>query len=107
MTAAVDNLAQYPETSALPAATAKHVGCILRHDASRELLSNRAHVVPSNPVEALLDKCHVIHRTTPAYHPQTNSMVERFNRALADMLATYVRRPQQVAARAPFRSLCL
>lgn len=93
---AVDHLTRYAETAALPSATARDVASfllrcfILRHGPPRELLSDRGRVFLSEVVEALLAQCHVIHRTTTAYHPQTNGLTERFNRTLGDMLAMYV-----------------
>ncbi|XP_077552187.1 uncharacterized protein LOC144166565 [Haemaphysalis longicornis] len=51
-------------------------------------------VVPRNlraeAIEALLAECKIVHRTTSAYHPQTNGLAERFNRTLGDMIAKYV-----------------
>lgn len=93
---AVDYLTRYAETAALPAATAREVASfllrhfILRHGAPRELLSDRGRVFLSEVIEALLKSCRTIHRTTTAYHPQTNGLTERFNRTLSDMLAMYV-----------------
>lgn len=93
---AIDHLTRYAETSPLPSASASDVGSfllhriILRHGAPRELLSDRGRVFLSDAVESLLKECRVIHRTTTAYHPQTNGMTERFNRTLGDMLSMYV-----------------
>lgn len=92
----VDHLTRYAETAALPAATAREVAFfilrnfVLRHGAPRELLSDRGRVFLSQVVEALLAECHVVHRTSTAYHPQTNGLTERFNRTLGDMLTAYV-----------------
>lgn len=93
---AVDHLTRYAETAALPAATARDVASfllrrfILRHGPPQELLSDRGRVFLSEVVEAILQECHVVHRTTTAYHPQTNGLTERFNRTLGDMLSMYV-----------------
>lgn len=93
---AVDHLTRYAETAALRAGTADAVGTfllnriILRHGAPRELLSDRGRVFLSDVIEALLKACRIVHRTTTAYHPQTNGLTERFNRTLGDMLAMYV-----------------
>lgn len=93
---AIDHLTRYAETSPLPSASARDVAwfllrhIILRHGAPRELLSDRGRVFLSDVIEALLKECRIIHRTTTAYHPQTNGMTERFNRTLGDMLAMYV-----------------
>lgn len=93
---AVDHLTRYAETAALPAAAARDVGgfilrsLVLRHGAPRELLSDRGRVFLSEAVKALLTECNIVHRTTTAYHPQTNGLDERFNRTLGDMLAMYI-----------------
>lgn len=93
---AVDHLTRYAETAALPAGTARDVAkfllhrFVLRHGAPRELLSDRGRVFLSEVIEALLAACRVTHRTTTAYHPQTNGLTERFNSTLGDMLAMYV-----------------
>lgn len=93
---AIDHLTRYAETAALPAATARDIASfllknfILRHGAPRELLSDRGRVFLSEVVNALLTECRIVHRTTTAYHPQTNGLTERFNRTLGDMLSKYV-----------------
>lgn len=56
----------------------------------KELLSDRGRVFLSEVVQALLTECNIVHRTSTAYHPQTNGLTERFNRTLGDMLAMYV-----------------
>lgn len=93
---AVDHLTRYAETAALASAAARDVAAfilrhfILRHGAPRELLSDRGRVFLSDVIHELLAACRTIHRTTTAYHPQTNGLTERFNRTLGDMLTMYV-----------------
>ncbi|KAK8777721.1 hypothetical protein V5799_020936 [Amblyomma americanum] len=92
---AVDHLTRYAETAALPAATARDVAFflhhfVLRHGAPRELLSDRGRVFLSEVLHELLAARHIVHRTTTAYHPQTNGLTERFNRTLGDMIAMYI-----------------
>ena len=93
---AIDHLTRYAETAALPTATARDVATfllrhfVLRHGAPRELLSDRGRVFLADVLKALLDECRIVHRTSTAYHPQTNGMTERFNRTLGDMLSMYV-----------------
>lgn len=92
---ASDHLTRYAETCALPNATADHIAhffltnILLRHGAPQTLLSDRGRVFLSTLVQELLQACNVIHRTTPAYHPQTNGLTEKLNRTLVDMLAMY------------------
>ncbi|XP_077513335.1 GATOR complex protein mio isoform X2 [Amblyomma americanum] len=93
---AIDHLTRYAETSPLPSATAYDIASfilhriILRHGAPKKLLSDRGSAFLSEVVEALLQERNVVHRTSSTYHPQTNGMVERFNRTLGDMLAMHV-----------------
>lgn len=93
---AVDHLTRYAETAPLPAAGARDVASfilrhfILRHGAPRELLSDRGRVFLSNVIQELLRSCRIVHRTSTAYHPQTNGLTERFNRTLGDMLSMYI-----------------
>lgn len=56
----------------------------------QELLSDRGRVFLSEVIHELLDACHTVHQTTTVYHTQTNSLIERVNRALGDMLAMYI-----------------
>lgn len=93
---AVDHLTRYAETAALQTATARDIASfllhhfILRHGAPRELLSDRGRAFLSEVLNALLTACHTVHRTSTAYHPQTNGITERFNRTLGDMLSMYM-----------------
>nr|XP_050035706.1 uncharacterized protein LOC126532055 [Dermacentor andersoni] len=93
---AVDHLTRYAETSALPVATACDVASLLlrqfipSHDPPQELLSDHGRVLLSELIEATLKECDVVHRTTTAYHPQTNGLTERFNSTLGNMLAMHV-----------------
>ncbi|GFR34011.1 transposon Ty3-I Gag-Pol polyprotein [Trichonephila clavata] len=43
---------------------------ILRHGATRIIITNRGTVIQSTFVSALVDLCNVDHRMTTAYHPQ-------------------------------------
>lgn len=93
---AVDHLTRYAETAALPSAGARDVAnfilrhFVLRHGAPRELLSDRGRVFLSDVLQELLRSCRTVHRTSTAYHPQTNGLTERFNRTLGDMLSMYI-----------------
>lgn len=96
MIVAIDYFTRYVETSALSSDAAPIVsyfflGSIpLRQGAPREFVSDMGKTFPSTPVEIVLQLYHTIHRPTTAYHVQTNSMVEKFNVTLANVLSLYV-----------------
>lgn len=98
---AIDHLSRYAETSPLPTANAEDVATFLlrqvflRHGPPRHLISDRGTVFLSAVIQQLLGLCGTVHRPTTAYHPQTNGLVERFNRTIADMISMYVQSDHQ------------
>lgn len=94
---AVDHLTRYAETAALPSGAASEVAefvlqaIILRHGAPRVLLSDRGKTFLSHVLAEVLQASNTIHKTTSAYHPQTNGLTERFHRTLSDMISMYVK----------------
>lgn len=92
----VDYLTKWPEVYAVPDQTAATIANLLvseivsRHGVPAEILSDRGRAFLSSllkEVQQLLG----FHKTnTTAYHPQTNGLVERFNRTLTSMLAKRV-----------------
>lgn len=93
---AVDHLTRYAETAPLKSGSASDVAAffleaiVLRHGAPRVLLSDRGKVFLSAMLEDVLKTSGTIHKTTSAYHPQTNGLTERFHRTLADMISMYI-----------------
>jgi hypothetical protein len=89
----VDRLTRYPEAFAIPNKLAATVADIFvnhivtRYGCPRTLLSDRGtefNASLSNEIYALFN----VHKLkTSAYFPQSNGLVERFNKSLADMLA--------------------
>ena len=61
-----------------------------RHGAPRVLLSDRGHPFLSAVAREVYRLLRVKKVSTAAYRPQTNGLVERFNRTLAHMLSMYV-----------------
>ena len=89
----MDYLTKWPELFAVPdqsAATIAHLlaeKIVSRHGVPAEILSDRGRAFLSalmKEVETLLG-FHIVN--TSAYHPQTDGLVERYNRTLTSMLA--------------------
>ena len=63
---------------------------ISRHRVPAELLSDRGMTFLSHLMEDIYKLMGIHKVSTTAYHPQTDGLVERFNRTLTDMLAKTV-----------------
>lgn len=92
----VDHLTRYCETAALPSATASEIAMfllsyvILRHGPPRVVISDRGRQFTADVVKETLRLCSSSLRHSTSYHPQTNGLVERTNRTLANMMSMYV-----------------
>ncbi|CAG8611019.1 11566_t:CDS:2 [Cetraspora pellucida] len=93
---ATEYLTKWPEARALERADAESVATfifedvICRHGSPRELLSDQGTHFCNKLVSSLCERMKTHHRTSTAYHPQTNGLVERFNRTLCEVLARCV-----------------
>uniref|UniRef100_L7LUQ7 RNA-directed DNA polymerase n=1 Tax=Rhipicephalus pulchellus TaxID=72859 RepID=L7LUQ7_RHIPC len=82
---AADHQTRYTETATLPSAGVRDLATfilhrfVLHHGAPRELLSDRGRAFLSEVLQQLLHSCRTVHCPSTAYHPQTNSLTERFN----------------------------
>eukprot|EP01132_Coremiostelium_polycephalum_P010890 gene10890-13341_t len=91
-----DYLTKWVEAFPLPDATAVTVGAIYireiicRFGAPRKLLSDCGANFLSKVIQAINEVFKVIKVNTTPYHPQTDGLVERFNRTLVQMLKAYV-----------------
>ena len=92
----MDYLTKWPEVFATADQTAPTIARLLveqlisRHGVPNQLLSDRG---PSFLSKLLLEVCDCMgikKVNTSAYHPQSDGLVERFNRTLTDMLAKSV-----------------
>ena len=98
---ATEYLTKWPEARALPDAKAASVvsffyeDIICRHSCPRELLIDQGTHFVNALLDALCAQLGVKHRLSTAYHPQTNGLVERFNRTLCEILAKYASQYQQ------------
>ncbi|UYV79891.1 hypothetical protein LAZ67_18000994, partial [Cordylochernes scorpioides] len=91
-----DYLTKFAITKALPTSESVEVAkffikdVILKHGAPREVITDRGRNFISSMIRDLNKHCRITHRTTTAYHPQTNGLTERLNKTIADMLSMYV-----------------
>ena len=92
---ATDYLTKWPEARALPNAKASSVvpffyeDIICRHGCPKELLTDRGTHFVNEILDSLCNKMGIKHKLMTAYHPQTNGLVERFNRTLCETLAKF------------------
>ena len=97
----MDYLTKWPEVFAVRDQTALTIAKLLvehvisRHGVPAELLSDRGAAFLSNLVNGICQLMGIHQVNTTAYHPQTDGLVERFNRTLTEMLAKKVERSGQ------------
>src|ERR1051325_1046501 len=90
---AIDYLTKWPEARALRQATAEEVSLfiyediICRHGCPSKILSDRGTHFNNKMIQELMQKFEIKHLFSTPYHPQTNGLVERFNRTLCESLA--------------------
>jgi hypothetical protein len=90
---AMDYLTKWPEARAVSEATAEvtaqfiYEQIICQHGCPQIILSDRGTHFNNNTIKALMEKFKVNHLLSTPYHPQTNGLVERFNRTLCESLA--------------------
>lgn len=90
---ATDYLTKWPEAKAMKAATAENVAefiykeIICRHGCPKIISSDRGTHFRNQIIEKLCEKFKIKHKLSSPYHPQTNGLVERFNRTLCEALA--------------------
>ena len=90
---AMDYLTKWPEARPVPVATAEQVSNFLydeiisRHGCPAKILSDRGTHFKNQMIHHLLQKFQINQLFSTPYHPQTNGLVERFNRTLCESLA--------------------
>ena len=97
---ATDYLTKWPEArpttdqTSLTAASFLYDHIFTRHGAPKELLSDRGRTFLNQTLDELCTQWKVQQTFASTYHPQTNGLVERFNKTLAETLAKLcIRRP--------------
>lgn len=89
---ATEYLTKWPEAHALEKADAESVAnfifeeLICHHGAPKEILSDQGSHFCNKLVDTLCKKMTIVHHTSTAYYPQTNRLVERFNKTLCGVL---------------------
>src|SRR5436190_15029925 len=90
---AMDYFTKWPEAKAIPNAKAETVAqfifeeIICRHGVPKEILSDRGTHFNNALIDELCRRYQTKYRLTSSYRPQTNGMVERFNRTIGESLA--------------------
>ena len=92
---ATEYLTKWPEARAIPDSTAASVvtffyeDIICRHGCPKILQTDRGTHFVNEMLDTLCQKSGVKHKLSTAYHPQTNGLVERFNKTLCEVLAKF------------------
>lgn len=90
---AMDYLTKWPEAKPVKEATAQETvtfiyeDIICRHGCPGRILTDRGTHFNNRLLNGLMEKFKVAHLMSTPYHPQTNGLVERFNRTLIEALA--------------------
>ena len=95
MIVAIDYLSKWVEAEAVPSTAAGPVikfleKVFLRHGFPQRLISDRGPAFGSQEFAEFVQKWNIKHTIASAEHPQTNGLVEKINRALAETLAAFV-----------------
>ena len=91
-----DYLTRWPEAFAVPDTTAPTIArlfvenIVCRHGAPRVLLSDQGTNFLSKLVSEICQIVGTKQIKTSSYHPETDGLVERFNKTLATMISMYV-----------------
>ena len=89
----MDYFTKWPEAKAISDIKANTVAefiykeIICRHGVPKEILSDRGTSFVNQVIDKLCENFQTKHRLTSSYRPQTNGMVERFNRTLGECIA--------------------
>lgn len=93
---AMDYLTKWPEAKAVSHATAEETEkfiyeeIICRHGCPQIILSDRGTHFNNQLIKGLMERFQIKHLLSTPYHPQTNGLVERFNRTLCESLAKLI-----------------
>jgi hypothetical protein len=79
-----------PDQTALTTSKAMMERIILYHGPPKAIVTDRGTNFTSELFNHLCRALHIKHRTTTAYHPQSNGLTERFNKTVVEMLRKYL-----------------
>ena len=91
----MDYMTKWPEVIALKNIGSKDVATafinevVCRHGVPKKLISDRGGNFMSDLMAQVLHLTGTVKLNTTSYHPQTDGLVERFNKTLMDMLSMY------------------
>ncbi|KAJ1184470.1 hypothetical protein NDU88_001276 [Pleurodeles waltl] len=88
----VDHATRYPEaiplrTVTAPVVTRALLGIFTHVGFPKEVVSDRGTNFMSSYIKSMWDECGVTYRFTTPYRPQSNGLVERFNKTLKGMIS--------------------
>jgi hypothetical protein len=90
---AMDYFTKWPEAKATTRDTAEEAAkfiyedIICRHGCPQNIISDRGTHFKNKLIESLMERFNIKHNFSTSYHPQTNGLVERFNKTLCEALA--------------------
>lgn len=90
---AMDYFTKWPEARPVKEANAKETAkfiyeeIICRHGSPQRILTDRGSHFNNQLIRELMEKFKIKHGLSTSYHPQTNGLVERFNKTLCEALA--------------------
>jgi Integrase zinc binding domain/Integrase core domain len=90
---AMDYFTKWPEAKAVTRDTAEETArflyedIICRHGCPQKIISDRGTHFKNRLIESLTERFNIQHNLSTSYHPQTNGLVERFNKTLCEALS--------------------
>ena len=89
-------VAALPDTTALTTCKSLMEKIVLRHGPPKIIVTDRGSNFTAELFRELSKALGVKHRTTTAYHPQSNGHTERFNQTVVDMIANTQTTPSPI-----------